>query len=36
MMSVLAMADALIVRPPHDPAKRVGDLVKVLHIPALL
>ena len=36
MMSVLAKANALIVRPPHDPAKRAGDLVKVLHIPALL
>ncbi|MDC1383357.1 molybdopterin molybdotransferase MoeA [Candidatus Puniceispirillum sp.] len=36
MMSVLAGANALIVRPPYDPAKRAGDLVKVLHIPILL
>ena len=36
MLSVLAMANALIVRPPHDPAKRAGDMVDVLQIPALL
>lgn len=36
MMSVLATANALIVRPPHDPAKRAGDFVKVLPIPVLL
>ena len=36
MMSVLTTSNALIVRPPHDPAKEVGDLVKVLHIPTLL
>jgi molybdopterin molybdotransferase len=36
MMSTLTMANALIVRPPHDPAKRTGDMVKVIHIPAIL
>ncbi len=36
MLSVLATANALIVRPPHDLAKRAGELVDVLQIPALL
>ena len=36
MMSVLAMANALIIRPPHDAAKSVGEMVAVLHIPILL
>ena len=36
MLSVLATANALIVRPPHDLAKRVGEMVDVLQIPALL
>ena len=36
MLSVLATANALIVRPPHDLAKRAGDMVDVLQIPALL
>ena len=36
MLSVLATANALIVRPPHDQAKRVGEMVDVLQIPALL
>ena len=36
MMSVLAQANALIVRPPNDTAKQAGDMVKVMYIPALL
>ena len=36
MLSVLATANALIVRPPHDLAKCVGEMVDVLQIPALL
>tara|TARA_B100001057_G_scaffold414040_1_gene430915 strand:- start:875 stop:2134 length:1260 start_codon:yes stop_codon:yes gene_type:complete len=36
MLSVLVRANALIVRPPHDLAKRAGELVDVLQIPALL
>ena len=36
MLSVLATANALIVRPPHDLAKRAGEMVDVLQIPALL
>jgi molybdopterin molybdotransferase len=30
LLSILAKADALIVRPPDDPARRVGDPVDVL------
>ncbi|MEO0764571.1 MAG: gephyrin-like molybdotransferase Glp [Pseudomonadota bacterium] len=30
LLSVLARANALIVRPPHDPARDVGDVVDVL------
>ena len=30
LLSVLACANALIVRPPHDPERAVGDLVDVL------
>ncbi len=36
MLSVLAKANALIVRPPHDLAKRTGDMVDVIQIPDLL
>ena len=36
MLSVLATADALIVRPPYDQAKHAGDMVNVLQIPTLL
>ncbi len=34
MMNVLADADGLLVRPPHDPAKPAGDLVSVILFPA--
>lgn len=34
MMSRLAEADCLIVRPPHDPARRAGDTVAVLAMDA--
>ena len=36
MLSVLAEANALIVRPPHDLAKSAGEMVDVLQIPSLL
>ena len=35
MMSVLATANALIVRPPFDPAKIAGDFVSVIPLPDL-
>ena len=35
MLSVLANADVLIMRPPFDPARHVGELVTVLPIPRL-
>ena len=35
MMSVLATADALIVRPPFDPAKAAGEFVSVIPLPDL-
>lgn len=30
MMSILAGSDALLVRPPHDPARQTGDKVMIL------
>ena len=30
LLSVLAQADALVVRPPHDPARAAGDSVEVI------
>ena len=35
MLSVLANADVLIVRPPYDPARMTGDQVSILPIPRL-
>lgn len=32
LLSVLAQADALLVRSPHDPVKRVGDTVQIIRI----
>jgi hypothetical protein len=32
MLKPLALADALIVRPPADPAKTAGDVVSVVHL----
>lgn len=32
LLSILAQADALLVRPPHDPAKRAGDAVEIIRI----
>ena len=32
MLSVLAECQALLVRPPHDPAKAVGDTVSVIDL----
>ena len=35
MMSVLATSNALIVRPPFDPAKVAGEFVSVVPLPEL-
>ena len=35
MMLVLATANALIVRPPFDPAKATGEFVSVIPLPNL-
>ena len=32
LLSVLACANALIVRPPHDPARHTGDTVDVIEL----
>ena len=32
LLSVLATANALIVRPPNDPAKNAGDPIAVIHL----
>jgi molybdopterin molybdotransferase len=35
MLSVLAWSSALMVRPPHDPARKAGDIVQVIDLAAL-
>jgi len=35
MLSVMAASSALMVRPPHDPARRAGDSVRVIDLAAL-
>jgi len=35
MLSVLAWANALLVRPAHDPARRAGEIVQVIDLSAL-
>jgi molybdopterin biosynthesis enzyme len=35
MMSVLATSNALIVRPPYDPARAAGEFVSVIPLPDL-
>jgi molybdopterin molybdotransferase len=35
MLSVLALSDALLVRPPHDPAHKAGEIVQVIDLSAL-
>ena len=30
LLSVLASADALLIRPPHDPARGVGEMVEAI------
>jgi molybdopterin molybdotransferase len=32
LLSVLSQADALLVRPTHDPARRAGDVVQIIRI----
>jgi molybdopterin molybdotransferase len=35
MLSVLAWCNALLVRPPHDPAKKTGDIVQIVDLSVL-
>lgn len=35
MLSVLAASDALLVRPPHDPARKAGDIVQIIDLGSL-
>jgi molybdopterin molybdotransferase len=35
MLSVLAWCDALMIRPPHDPARKAGDTVQVIDLTTL-
>ena len=35
MLSVLAWSSALLVRPPHDPARKAGDTVQVIDLSVL-
>ncbi len=35
MLSVLAWSNALLVRPPHDPAKSAGDTVQIIDLSVL-
>jgi molybdopterin molybdotransferase len=35
MLSVLSSSDALLVRPPHDPARKAGDTVQVIDFAGL-
>jgi molybdopterin molybdotransferase len=35
MLSVLSWADALLIRPPHDPARKAGDTVQIIDLEAL-
>jgi molybdopterin molybdotransferase len=32
LLSILSQANALLVRPPHDPAREVGDIVEVIRL----
>jgi molybdopterin molybdotransferase len=35
MLSVLSWGNALLVRPPHDPARKAGDAVQIIDLSAL-
>ena len=35
MLSVLAACDGLMIRPPHDPARKAGDVVQVVDLQGL-
>jgi molybdopterin molybdotransferase len=35
MLSVLAWSNALLIRPPHDPAKKAGDTVQIIDFSVL-
>jgi molybdopterin molybdotransferase len=35
MLSVLAWCNALLIRPPHDPAKKAGDTVQIVELSVL-
>jgi molybdopterin molybdotransferase len=32
LLSILASAELLVVRPPHDPARKAGEIVECLHL----
>ena len=32
MLATLALADALLVRPPHDPSRRAGEMVSIIDL----
>jgi molybdopterin molybdotransferase len=32
LLGVLASANALLIRPPHEPARRIGDAARVMLI----
>ena len=36
MLSVLAWANGLLIRPPHDPARKAGDVVQVIDMAGIL
>ena len=36
MFATFARADALVIRPPHDPPRSAGDLVKIIDLRAAL
>ncbi len=35
MLSVLAWCDAYMIRPPHDPARKAGDIIQVIDLATL-
>jgi molybdopterin molybdotransferase len=35
MLSVLSWCNALLIRPPHDPAKKAGDSVQIVDLSVL-
>jgi hypothetical protein len=35
MLSVLSWCNALMIRPPHDPARKAGDRVQIIDLSVL-